>query len=97
MHCVSKPDEPVIGFVGCTSETEQRIFISRSQIPNSQIIYSGYESCILQPFDLNTIGASNGALIPVDVSGLGIISASDAYCVDCRDMGGSNKEPAFWQ
>jgi hypothetical protein len=99
LHCISNPDEQVIGFVGCTSETEERIFISRDQLPGSQVIYSGYESCTLDTlmFTLaETFG--NGSNIPVDISGsINTIKYSSAFCVDCRQMGGTVIEPPFWQ
>ncbi|HEY4935633.1 MAG TPA: DUF4249 domain-containing protein, partial [Puia sp.] len=33
IHNVADPTEQVIGYIGCTSQTENRIFIDRSQIP----------------------------------------------------------------
>ena len=44
IHCVSDPNESVIGFVGCTTETEKRIFIDHSEIL-SAVVYTGYEDC----------------------------------------------------
>ena len=40
--CTTDTTAKVIGFVGCTSEIEKRIFISRSQIPEVSV-YTGYE------------------------------------------------------
>ncbi len=99
LHCISNPGEQAIGFVGCTSETEKRIFISRDQIPSSQVIITGYESCTLDTlmFTLaETFGT--GSNIPVDISGrINSIKYSSAFCVDCRQMGGTVIEPPFWQ
>jgi hypothetical protein len=45
IHCVTDPLETVVGFVGCTTETEKRIFIDRTEIPRG-IISTGYEFCV---------------------------------------------------
>ena len=44
IHCDSDPNERAIGFIGCTTQTEKRIFIDHSEL-NSQITYTGYENC----------------------------------------------------
>lgn len=49
VHCLSNPDEPVLGFVGIHSVSEQRIFIDRSELPMPKdfVFQTGYESCVL--------------------------------------------------
>jgi hypothetical protein len=102
LHCISNPDEQVIGFVGCTTETEKRIFIDRStQLPQSQVIFSGYEYCIVDtvandPDQLATV-FQNGSYIPFACSPLcGGFLYSTADCVDCRLKGGSVIKPPYW-
>jgi hypothetical protein len=105
LQCISNPGEQVIGFIGCTTETEKRIFISRFQLPNSPVIYSGYGDCgedtvKNDPFDLNA-AFSAGSKIPIGPVYKGPVLigylASGASCVDCRLMGGMLMEPPFWQ
>ncbi len=104
IHCVTDPAETVVGFVGCTTETEKRIFIDRTEIPQG-IISNGYEYC--QPdtvapnqadIDLHFAG---GGIIPVTFiykNGVLIgILGSTADCVDCRLKGGTTIQPPFWQ
>jgi hypothetical protein len=104
IHCVTDPTESVIGFIGCTTETEKRIFIDRNDIPPG-VIFSGYESCLS-----DTIGLSqkeiddqfkDGFYIPVHfVYIMGIltgIQSSEPDCVDCRLKGGTTVQPPFWQ
>jgi len=104
IHCVTDPLETVVGFVGCTTETDKRIFIDRTEIP-AGIIPNGYDYC--QPdtvppnqadIDLHFAGGGilpitfiykNGALIG--------IQSSTANCVDCRLKGGTTIQPSFWQ
>jgi hypothetical protein len=104
LHCISNPDEQVIGFVGCTTETEKRIFIDRStQLPQSQVIFSGYEDCIIDtvandPIKLASV-FQGGSYIPIGCAPpfcAGFLY-STANCVDCRLKGGSVIKPPYWQ
>jgi hypothetical protein len=104
IHCVTNPDESVIGFIGCTTETQKRIFIDRLDIPRG-VISDGYDYC--QP---DTVGLSQedidihfrgGNLIPITyayLNGFAVgIQSSTADCVDCRVKGGTNVKPSFWK
>ncbi|HEY4967138.1 MAG TPA: DUF4249 domain-containing protein, partial [Puia sp.] len=104
IHCVTDPGESVIGFIGCTTETEWRIFIDRSEIPPGPIS-NGYEFC--QP---DTVGLSQedidlhfkgGILIPITYAivknAMVGIQSSTIDCVDCRVKGGTNVKPSFWR
>jgi len=106
IHCVSNPGEPVIGYVGCTSETEKRIFIARSDLPQTQV-HTGYEQCIedtIPNAEPNImIYFESGVNLPVmpiySTRGPGIVAYTGAskFCVDCREAGGVLKKPDFWQ
>ncbi len=49
IRCLSNPDEPVLGYVGIHSVSEQRIFIDRQELPLSvyAVFQTGYEACQL--------------------------------------------------
>jgi hypothetical protein len=104
IHCVTDPTETVVGFVGCTTETQKRIFISRYDIPPA-VILSGYEFCIKDTIGLDpsVIHArlSQGFYLPVHpVYILGLLKGyeiSGPDCVDCRLKGGTTVKPPFWQ
>jgi hypothetical protein len=104
LHCVTNPAETVIGFIGCTTETEQRIFIDRRDIPFGHIT-SGYEYCLPDtvPPDQADIDQvfQGGANIPITfiyrMGRLVGIQSSSAECVDCRVKGGTNVQPPFWK
>jgi hypothetical protein len=100
--CATDTTERVIGFVGCTSEVEKRIFISRSQIPEVQV-FTGYESCGLDTVKFNRVDETFGdgselpieqAIIPPGIV-VGYMGAS-ANCMECWLHGGTNKKPDFW-
>ena len=106
IHCKTDPQTPVIGYVGCSSETEKRIFITRSQLPQTPVS-TGYEECLedtianvypdlIRYFDDRTT-------IPIrplySSAGPGIYAytGSSTFCVDCREYGGVLQKPDFWQ
>jgi hypothetical protein len=100
IHCVTDPTEQVIGFIGCSSQTEKRIFIDRLEIPNVQV-YSGYELCSVDTVPnmprpmVYYFGSGYGVPIMPWEQGAFILGAS-AGCVDCRVKGGATAKPGFW-
>jgi len=102
-HCVSDPAETVIGFVGCTSETEKRIFIEGTSIPLATLP-NGYEQCTIDtipytPEDLERVLSGPNPIPISEISFMGVITGvavASADCVDCRDKGGVNIKPDFW-
>ena len=46
LHCLSKPDELVLGFVSAHSISEQRLFIARAELPGNWQVLNGYEDCM---------------------------------------------------
>ncbi|HLA59209.1 MAG TPA: DUF4249 domain-containing protein [Puia sp.] len=99
-HCISNPSEQVIGFVGCSSISEKRIFIDRTELPSVRV-YSGYEICTM-----DTVPNMQRELVYYFGSGYGVpvmpyeqaafILGSSAGCVDCRVKGGTTVKPDFW-
>ena len=82
VHCLTRPTELALGFVGAHSLAEKRIFIARQELPAGFPKVSGYESCLppdsvfLQPRGadlpfspedkLQTSFSGPNALIPID-------------------------------
>jgi hypothetical protein len=105
IHNMTDPSETVVGFIGCSSQTEERIFVDRSQLPAVHV-YSGYELCV-QDTVLNAkkplydyFGTGFG--IPIqpyhdDFGNLTKYYGSAGGCVDCRLKGGSTVQPDFWK
>ncbi len=106
IKCVSDPAEKVIGFIGCATETEKRLFIDRSEIPAGEV-YTGYENCEEDsiknnPYDLDNYfkGQFNIPLTAIYQPGAAAptyIMGANAGCVDCRMAGGTTIPPPFWQ
>jgi hypothetical protein len=105
IHCLTNPSEPVVGFIGCTNETDARIFIQRGQLPGSQVILTGYEDCTEDTIANTPVALSmaygTGQLIPVSLYYVGPslagIVGGPPFCVDCRLNGGFTQKPAYWQ
>ena len=105
IHNTANSGETVIGYVGCTSQTQLRIFIDRSQLPQNTSVFNGYANCQLDSIkSLDPAALAihlNSYAVPTDyILTMGRASgvlASDVGCVDCRQQGGKTSKPDFWQ
>ena len=108
VHCLSDASELVIGYVGASSVSEKRLFISRNEFPPDARFLTGYERC--ESYD--TVGVALNyspyfnatllALHPVYIYSyaqqrdvLYGYARSFAFCADCRYRGTLAK-PSFW-
>ncbi len=104
IRCLSNPQEPVIGFVIASTVEQKRTFIAGRDL-SYRFINPGYEYCELDtiPNSPNLIieKFQDGTFVPVLSLGgpLGITDYTYSYknCVDCREKGGINIRPDFWQ
>jgi hypothetical protein len=95
IHCISDPNEIVIGYVESTQEQEKDLFIHNTDLPIiwiSQLPCSEFEVQNKPPLDVSIIPTRAG-----QTAGPNIITfyASDRSCVDCTQRG-TNQKPAFW-
>ena len=104
LHCISNPDEPVLGFVSAGAVSEKRLFLRRTEIPIS-IPYNRNPSCErdtvdLAPEALESAFAAGDSIPLTGVYGMGGFEgyeATSTYCADCRTRGGTNVKPDFWE
>jgi hypothetical protein len=99
LHCLTNPDEFVVGFVTASTISEKRIFISSAQVAP----WPNFNRCedVRVPNNLDSINFAVGNLglmpyhhiIPPPVD---IYLFSRPYCVDCTTRGGSTTRPVFW-
>ncbi len=98
--CTTDTTERVIGFIGCTSEIDKRIFINRAQIPEVSV-YTGYETCHADTikfasFDIFADEVELPINKAIEMGALiGYLGASPE-CMKCWLHGGTNKKPDFW-
>jgi hypothetical protein len=100
---IDSPDEPVVGYVGSYSSSEQRIYIYPYQLPDWNFDISCFEKEVdnqpdsIQKYYVSrklvpTVGATFQIPSPMPIT----YYASPASCVDCRLRGGINIKPEFW-
>jgi len=99
--CTTDTSQRVIGFIGCTSEIDKRIFISRAQIPEVSV-YTGYETCIADTIDFGSTSIiENGSEFIISLAvrpggvEVGYLAASKE-CMRCSLHGGTPVKPDFW-
>jgi hypothetical protein len=99
LHCVTNPDEFVIGFVTASTISEKRIFISAAQVNPWPIINTCQDYTIADnPDSINYAINALGLMPYTRVTGppVSFVLFSTPYCVDCALSGGSRVRPIFW-
>jgi len=96
IKCLTTPSQPVVGWVSAGTLQQQRIFITRSQVPG----WSYNNSCPiptrLVPPDSTDFYFATFQWIPLDALTQGHYPAAAAICVDCTLQGGITTKPSFW-
>ena len=98
IHCLSQPDEAVLGFVTASGVSEKRIFIDKAEVPYwpnyaancPEIQVAAHTDSIQHAIALGFVPSY---FIPSPVNKY---LFSTPYCVDCVSRGGSNIRPSFW-
>jgi hypothetical protein len=96
IHCLSQPDEPVIGFIGIANRQEKRIWIKRSDVPDWNYRLSCDERVI--PSDSAQFFTEYMPVTPESFNNMGMITSyigATPSCVDCT-INGTNVKPSFW-
>jgi hypothetical protein len=103
IHCLSNPNEQVIGYLSAGTLEQKRLFIYQSQIPD----WRYYITCSLPDTVVGLDGASlqsffgNQGYLPIEQH-YTLGGPPDGWvanvisCVDCRAEGGTTTKPGFW-
>ena len=100
IHCVTNPNEIVVGYVEVSQEKEKRIFISGGQIPSWGYFMQCDEEIVIDN-NIDSILKNSGGRIPTIPDHLGPFNsiidffAANPECVDCT-LRGTNVKPTFW-
>jgi hypothetical protein len=98
IHCLTDPNEIVIGYVEISEEQIKRIFVNNSQVPDWNYDLGCYTIEIdNHPDSIAKYGYNVVPTVPAKTSPFGIISfyASPLKCVDCT-LRGVHQKPYFW-
>ncbi len=101
LHCITHPEEKVVGFVYATSVTERRIFIRHTQVQNwhypglsgacDNLIYT-----FQNPTDFRIFDYPDTTYAPYYFQSGGGLVLIKKSCTYCTYYGGSNVKPLFW-
>ncbi len=101
IHCVTDPNEPVIGYLSASTETEMRLFIDKHQV--SDWNFNPPDAlCQIRNIPRNPTNfliwdypdTAWGPYFFVTGDGINIIQR---HCIECQYQGGTTERPAFWQ
>ncbi|MEO5682283.1 MAG: DUF4249 domain-containing protein [Chitinophagaceae bacterium] len=100
IHCVTSPNEPVIGFMSATNQQQKRIFISNADLQNWQPAAGGYNCALVNvpqnPANFLLVDLPDNSYAPWYYVSMGPLVLAKGVCVDCTLSGGTNVKPAFW-
>lgn len=98
LHCITNPNEPVIGYISATTTAEKRIFILKTDIPSFVMPYPA--NCefvsVAHNKDSMKVYYTNKRYIPIAPDMQGAYLAGTTQCTDCRVLGGTTNKPVFW-
>lgn len=104
LHCATNADELVLGYIGASSVAKKRIFIDASQI-NDWYYVPYYKECgqpgteyIIPPSEAyRYLTGPKPLWVLMGTDNAGNFDIVQLFCGDCREHGGSNIQPDFWQ
>jgi hypothetical protein len=110
LHCLSDQSEIVLGFIGASTVSSKRIFITRTDLATWN--YTPYWLNCVEPgayrisVSVNDPARDsklyNYLLTPdhlytlIDFPNSIVYVLAPNYCADCREHGGTNQPPSFW-
>jgi Domain of unknown function (DUF4249) len=97
IQCLTNPNLPVVGYVSAGTVQQERIYISRVQVPNWDYVFSCGMADRSTPDIPDSLEGylSSGLEVPIGLTG-GRVYYNSAGCIDCRAQGGKTQEPSWW-
>lgn len=97
-HCLTNPNEPVIGYLSAGTIQQSRFFIQRSQVANWDTVDEASCPIAITGWDQNDYqlySYPDTTFGPWYFSGSNLI-LNKRYCLDCRKQGGTTQRPSYW-
>jgi hypothetical protein len=97
-HCITNPNQPVIGFLSGSSTKQLRLFIANSQVQNWDTTHTECNTITIpqDPNDLTYYYYPDTLYGPYYYSSSSSLVISKRTCLDCRLQGGTTQKPPFW-
>ena len=97
--CISKPDEPAIGYVSVGTVSSKRIFIGNKEVTDWKLPIDAecrIGSWSQSPIDYRIWTNPDPDWAPYYFASGGGIVTAQKRCLDCQLAGGVNQKPIFW-
>lgn len=102
IHNLSKPSEPVIGYLSASTVQQQRIFVFNTNLnnwPHNNPLGRGCEDTVVIYTDTSNFliyNYPNPNFYPYYFINTGILVLANKQCLLCTLDGGTNIKPSFW-
>jgi hypothetical protein len=101
IQSVTDPGEPVIGFVVASTVTEKRIFIRNESLVDwhylpASVVCNDFIYVAVNQVDYRIYTFPNPNYAPYYFITQGPLVVAQKSCLDCRESGGTNTKPSFW-
>jgi hypothetical protein len=93
IHCISDPDEPVLGFISACAASQKRLYIFYNDVHYPYTLPDCTEISV-SPDQIDEI-FSAGYYLPLYYGAFGSVWAYTNLCLDCRMQGGTNIKPPY--
>ncbi|HEY4287861.1 MAG TPA: DUF4249 domain-containing protein [Puia sp.] len=94
-HCVTNPNEAVIGYLSAGTKQQLRLFIPGLQQKDTSTPYCGLMNVPINQINWQLYDYSDPSYAPFYFTGMSTV-LSKKTCIDCRVQGGTTQKPTFW-
>jgi Domain of unknown function (DUF4249) len=97
IHCITRPGDPVLGYVNTSSVTTKRIFIDSLELRDWQVADTNNVYCVAKTLDVGFpfYNYADTSYTLYFYSGSSAV-ALPKRCLECTWRGGTNIKPTFW-
>lgn len=100
IHCITNPNEPVVGYMSATNVQEKRMFINRIDLQNWNTPPGSYNCSVVDipqnPVNFLIVSFPDNSYAPWYYVSNGPLKLAKKVCLDCTLSGGTNEKPSYW-
>ncbi|HEX2535434.1 MAG TPA: DUF4249 domain-containing protein [Chitinophagaceae bacterium] len=96
--CVTRPEEPVIGYLTASTFSEKRVFITRAQALGTFVYRQLCDEKVIPQIQdsIDFYLRPPTSFAPAYFITGGGLAIAQSSCVNCTELGGTNVKPDFW-